>query len=385
MKPSRTDARPVVLHVSQSTETGVAHAVVDLVQHQQQEGWRVVVASPPGRLADLSAEAGAEVLRWDAQRQPGPSVLPEMIALARLVSSVGPDVVHLHSAKAGLVGRLVLRGRLPTVYTPHAWSWLAAQGPQRRLARTWERHGARWSHVVICLSPGELADAHDAGVLQTPALVPHDVDTEALRRSAPAGQDVARRQVLPDVGATTPVAVCCARLAPQKGQDILLRAWARVSELVPDAELVLVGDGPDREALEATAAGMHGVRFAGPATRLEARAWLRAATVVVCPSRYEGMSLVPLECAALGVPVIASDVEGMDSDLPSSARRLVPPEDDLALAAALLDVLTHPDEAALGGHAAEAWSQAAARLPSSQLRTLALYEYLLGRPRRVAA
>jgi glycosyltransferase involved in cell wall biosynthesis len=369
--------RPVVLHVAQSVETGVAHVVTDHVRHQLDQGWRIVVACPPGPLADMVVAAGGEVQTWHARRQPGPSVLTETRALGRILAEFDPDVVHLHSAKAGLVGRLALRGRRPTVYTPHAWSWLAAEGLTRTLAMAWERRAARWADVTVCLSRGEIADARAAGLEAATVLIPNDVDPAALRASAPDSRQSARTSLgLPD----GPVVVCCARLAPQKGQDVLLDAWPAVVAQVPDAQLVLVGDGPDRRMLEQAAAPLTGVRFAGVATREEAGAWLKAASVVACPSRYEGMSLVPLECAALGVPVVASDVQGMRSDLPSVARRLVPPEDAGALAAALIRVLARPAEAEYAGRLAATWADGASRGPSSLDRTVDLYAQVLGLP-----
>ena len=67
--------------------------------------------------------------------------------LRRLISQVDPDVVHLHSAKAGLAGRLAVRGTRPTLFQPHGWSWLAARGATARGALAWERLAARWTDV----------------------------------------------------------------------------------------------------------------------------------------------------------------------------------------------------------------------------------------------
>ena len=90
--------------------------------------------------------------------------------------------------------------------------------------------------------------------------------------------------------------VCLGRLSTQKGQDVLLRAWPSVQ--VPGAQAVLVGDGPEEEALRELAAGDATVRFAGGVPRAEAVRFLAAADVVVVPSRWEGMALVPLEAMA---------------------------------------------------------------------------------------
>ncbi|MDN5894935.1 MAG: glycosyltransferase family 4 protein [Nocardioides sp.] len=369
-------ARRVVLHVAQSVETGVAHVLDDHLRHQAGHGWQTVVACPQGSLAGIAARAGAEVMSWNATREPSPVVFREMRDLARIIRHVDPTLLHLHSAKAGLVGRLVVRGSRPTVFTPHAWSWLAAQGTTRTLARHWERVGARWADAVVCLSPAELGGATEARVPTTSTLlIPNDVDVHALRAVAPGSRSSARDRLgLPP---EAPIAVCCARLVPQKGQDLLLAAWARTREMVPDARLIQVGDGPDRPALEKAAARTSGIHFAGAQPRSEAIAWMKAATVVVCPSRYEGMSLVPLEAATLGTPVVATRVQGMDGDLPAPARRLVPPNDTVALATALGDALADPHGGNLAGRQAARWAEDQMGENRSVARTLALYDEVM--------
>ena len=164
---------------------------------------------------------------------------------AAIVGEVDPDLVHLHSAKAGLAGRLLLRGRRPTVFQPHAWSFEATGGAVGRGALMWERAGARWADVIVCVSEGERRRGQEAGVKARYEVVPNGVD---LARWAPAaGDDRATARAALALDASAPVAVAVGRLAPQKGQDVLLPAWERVLERVPSGCLVLVGDGPDRD------------------------------------------------------------------------------------------------------------------------------------------
>src|SRR5437764_11564801 len=127
---------PTVLHVTQTTNAGVARCVLDLAADQARRGWHVAVASPEtdGFMPSVTA-AGAAHYAWPAARQPGVSALAELRPLANVVDRAGPDVVHLHSSKAGLVGRLVVRGHLPTLFQPHGWSFLAVDGLERRAAR----------------------------------------------------------------------------------------------------------------------------------------------------------------------------------------------------------------------------------------------------------
>ena len=85
--------------------------------------------------------------------------------------------------------------------------------------------------------------------------------------------------------------------------------------------------------------------FVGWQPRETCLRWMRAATLTVCPSRYEGMSLAPLEAAALGVPMLATRVDGMGSELSPAARRLVRPDDADELSVALREMLADPDAA----------------------------------------
>ena len=331
-----------VVHVTQSTETGVPHVVDGYVRSQRTAGWRVVVVCPGGTMAAMARASGAEVVTWSATRDPDPlGLLRELVDLRAILRAVDPDVVHLHSAKAGLVGRMLIRGRIPTLYMPHAWSWLAATGTQRRLARGWERTACRWSDVICCCSEDERREGTRAGVVGNLVVVPNDVDVEEIRRSAPATRESARAAL--GVAAEDRLVVCCARLAPQKGQELLLRAWPRILSAVGQARLSLVGGGPDEARLTAIAGAMPGIDLVGRATRAESLAWIVASDVVVCPSRYEGSSLVPIEAAVLGRAVVATDVQGMREGGAAAARRVVPVDDADALADAIAGLLSHPD------------------------------------------
>ncbi|WP_107117125.1 glycosyltransferase [Streptomyces curacoi] len=318
---------PHILHVAQPVDGGVARVVTDLVAAQLAAGLRVTVACPEGgMLADALRALGCTVRRWDATRSPGHRLPAEVRQLARLVGDVGPDLVHAHSAKAGLAARLAVHGRLPTVFQPHAWSFEAVGGAVARLALAWERFGARWATRVLCVSEAERRTGERCAIPAVWGVVPNGVDTDRFR---PDG-DSAR-------SGAGPLVVCVGRLCRQKGQDVLLRAWPEVVRRVPGARLVLVGDGPDADRLRAGAP--ESVEFAGGVP--DTAPWYRAADVVVLPSRWEGMALAPLEAMACARPVVVTDVDGARESLPQGhpPSCLVPPEDPDALARALTALL----------------------------------------------
>lgn len=355
---------------------GVARVVTDLVRAQTNEGLRTVVACPPGgTLAAEAADAGARVHTWRAVRAPGATLPGEVMTAAGLIRQSRPHVVHAHSAKAGLAGRLAVRGRVPTVFQPHAWSFEAVRGREAALARTWERYGTRWTARTLCVSETERRTGEEAGIAARWSVIRNGIDLRHFRPGEGAGRAAARAALplLSGLPADTPLAVCVGRLCRQKGQDVLLRAWHRVA--VPGARLVLVGDGPDRDRL--TAQAPRGVLFAG-ASR-DVRPWLHAADVVVLPSRWEGMALAPLEAMACGRPVVLADVSGARESLPpgQEAHCLVPPEDPAALGAALATLLSDPALRESLGRAAQTHTRAACDVRKTAAAVSGLYRELL--------
>jgi glycosyltransferase involved in cell wall biosynthesis len=279
-------------------------------------------------------------------------------------------MVHLHSAKAGLVGRLALRGRLATVFQPHAWSWLAASGAVKAGARNWEKRSARWADRIVCVSEEEVRIGRAAGVNARYKVVPNGVDLSDYAEAPPEKRDEARARLGITEGH---VVVCVGRLSRQKGQDVLLEAWREVAQAVPGAGLYLVGDGPDRAALESGAP--EGVVFAG--TRADARDWLAAADVVALPSRWEGMSMVMLEAMATGRPVVASDVAGAAEALSDEAGAVVTPENASALASALITRLKDPQLARAEGRRGRQRAQESHSLDAAARRMERVYRDVL--------
>ncbi|WP_118082638.1 glycosyltransferase [Streptomyces sp. CC0208] len=337
MQQSATDPRPRVLHLTQPVDGGVARVVTDLVRAQVAVGLHVTVACPEAPLTAGLRDLGADVRRWEATRSPGPALVGEVRRLARVIEEVRPDLVHAHSAKAGLAGRIAVRGRIPTVFQPHAWSFEAVGGVTAALALGWERRAARWSARTVCVSEAERRTGLRAGIAGRWSVIPNGIDTDRFR---PAAADTVRARLLPGVDPAAPLVVCVGRLCRQKGQDVLLRAWDAVLRRVPGARLVLVGDGPERDVLRARAP--ESVRFAGAVA--DAVPWYRAADLVVLPSRWEGMALAPLEAMACGRPVVMTDVDGARESLPPAlaSRCLVPPQNPAALADAVAALLLDP-------------------------------------------
>jgi glycosyltransferase involved in cell wall biosynthesis len=327
-----------VLHVSATGSGGGAAVALGYVRDQVARGWNVSVAcSSRGFLGYAAREAGARTYWWQAEREPGRHLVGESLRLAKIIREADPDVVHLHSSKAGLVGRLVLRNRIPTVFQPHAWSVLSATGGVRALSRRWEGFATRWTEMTVCVSDAERAAGARLGIDGRTVVIHNGVDLTTFRPQGSRDRVGARKALgLADL----PTAVCLGALTQQKGQRDLLEAWPDVLSQVPEAQLVLVGDGPDGSRLAQQAETLSGVSLVG--ARSDVRAWLAAADVVVVPSRWDGMSLVPLEAMASARSVVATSVSGVVESVPDDAGEIVVPDDHPAMASAIVKRLLDP-------------------------------------------
>ncbi len=371
-----TAARPLsVLHVSQPTDAGVARCVIGFATDQARRGWQVSVACPgDGTLAEAVTGSGVSHIPWPAARAPGPGSLGEAIRLRRAITEVAPDLVHLHSSKAGLAGRLAVRGRTATIFQPNAWSFEAVDGVIAAGSRAWERLGARWTDAIVCVSEAEREAGMRAGISAEWTVVTNGVDLSAYPPASEAERGRARAQLsLDDV----PLAVCIGRLSRQKGQDVLLQAWPQVLAAAPRAQLALVGDGPDRTALEAMA--HPNVRFAGWSD--DVATWLAAADVVVQPSRWEGMSYAMIEALARARSLVASDVAGSRELVDTDAGAIVPVESVAELATAVASRLLDPARTSAEGAAGRARVERAHDLTRNAEALAALYAAVLSRRR----
>lgn len=197
----------------------------------------------------------------------------------------------------------------------------------------------RWAHRVMVLNPGILQEARDAGLrLERLYWMPNPVDTDEF---SPCDAD--RRRAIRaslSIAEGVPLTVFTGRLAPEKELPALIRAHAMVVQSLPDAQLVLAGDGPERAALERLCAELgiqDRVRFAGRVPLPEVRDWLQAADLFVLPSSNEGFSCSLVEAMACALPSVVSDIPANTQLIEQNVHGLiVPVRDEGALSSALL-------------------------------------------------
>jgi glycosyltransferase involved in cell wall biosynthesis len=155
-----------------------------------------------------------------------------------------------------------------------------------------------------------------------------------------------------------PRAIFVGRLAPEKGLDTLVAAWPHVRLRFPTAQLILVGEGTERAALERlakmvglTVGPTQSIEF--PGSVVSTTNVLRNADLFVLPSREEGMSIALLEAMALGMPIVASSIFGNQKLIDDFEHgRLVPPDDPVRLACTVVEQWRNLDRAIQMGIAA---------------------------------
>jgi glycosyltransferase involved in cell wall biosynthesis len=258
-----------------------------------------------------------------------------MRRLRRLAA--GADVVHAHGVRAGalaVVAVRFLRPRPAVVVTTHN----AAVGGRgvRALHALLTTIVARGADGVLGVSGDLVAELRARGARDAErALVPAPPQAAPGRTS----QQVRTELGVPDSAA---LVVTVARLAPQKGLDVLLEALA----LLRDRPLlaVVAGDGPLEAEFRSRADDVRlPLRLLG--VRRDVPDLLAAADVVVVPSLWEGQSLLVQEALRAGAALVVTDAGG-NREVTGDAAVLVPPGDAAALAAGIAAVLDDPDRAA---------------------------------------
>jgi len=342
-----------ILHVITRLVVGGAQENTLLtVAHLDRTRYEVTLAcgptvGPEGSLeeqipTDIAFERVPELLRH-------PDPVEDALAIRRLYSLVRQrrfDIVHTHTTKAGMVGRVAARlGKVPVlIHTPHGHAFHSYLNRAGSAALTWtERALARWTDRIVCLTTAEREDHVRLGIgpREQFEVIHSGVDLNRFREVQVNAEQKRRELGLPIHG---PLIGCVARLVPVKGIEYLLAAVPEVLAAVPQATVVFVGDGPLRPVLErrAEAMGLNGsVAFLG--LRRDIPELMRIFDVVALPSLNEGMGKAAVEAMAAGRPVVGSRISGIQDVIEhGQTGLLVPPKTPGALATAITQCLTDP-------------------------------------------
>ncbi len=324
-----------VVHFTDATEFGGAERMILTVAGELPKfGWQPLLVHHGGaairRLTDGAAKLGIETRAVPPMR--GPGRMGRALAFSRQLRKLAPAAFHAHLSSPSACRYALIAARLaglPVVATVQLYMPVGGRRAilqQKLLSLAVDRYIAV-SHEVyrrmsgLCLNaPRKLRTVYNG--------VPIGEFDHGPARASRRGDGA-------------PSVLVVARLHSQKGLDYLLSAAA----LLPEARIVVAGEGGQRDSLEAQRRALAlGDRVELLGHRDDIPALLREADVFVLPSLYEGLPVSVLEAMAAGTPVVATAIGGTDEVVVhGESGLLVPPRDPSALAGAIRQVLSDRD------------------------------------------
>ena len=253
--------------------------------------------------------------------------------LRSVVRSCGPDVVLSFIDSTNVLVLLATRGlRVPVVVEEHTDPRMHHVGVTGSLVR---RFAYRWANAIVVLTSSVVGWARGIAGSAPVCVIPNPIGEQFLTQSAT--ENIRSEYTIVAMG----------RMIPLKGFDMLLRAFARCASNHRDWNLRIVGEGPEQQRLNALIIelGLSNRVKIDPVVKKPEKV-LRASDLFVLSSRYEGFPMVLLEAMASGLPVVSFDCPSGPSEMIQHGVNgfLVRPNDIDALAAALDDLMSAPDE-----------------------------------------
>lgn len=326
--------------------THLAAFHIPFMRMLQDKGYDVHAAasSAEGRKEEVEA-IGVEC--WDipfARSPYNPKNLRAFRKLKRLLETYHFALVHVHTPVAAFLGRYLAKatGQGPALYTAHGFHFYRG-APLRNWLVYYplERVAARWTGGLVVMNEEDYEAAQRMGFVPEKNLFyVHGVGVDIERYGNAAPLRKADLQLPPNAR----IVVCVAEFTANKNHLLLLNAWREVARQVPQAALLLIGDGALRDRVASWVQEMsltESVRLLG--FRPDVPQLLALAEVATLTSKREGLPRVIMEALAAGKPVVATDVRG-NRDLVRHGVNgfLVPLGDPGALARHLVLLLKDP-------------------------------------------
>jgi glycosyltransferase involved in cell wall biosynthesis len=250
-----------------------------------------------------------------------------------LIKKLNPDIIHTHSSKAGLVGRIAgWVCRVPTIFTAHGWGFTSGTPKIRgTIALLTEKVLTPFTEKLICVSEYDRHLAISLGITtqNSSVTIKNGVSNINIPIANPIYQP--------------PRLIMVARFNEQKDQTTLLKAIAQLSN--PNIHLDLVGSGPSLEACKILAQSLgiaEQVSFLGD--RTDVASLLAQSQIFILSTHYEGLPISILEAMRAGLPVIATNVNGIPEEVDHGQTGLLVPRQDVQALADALDTLIQSPE-----------------------------------------
>jgi glycosyltransferase involved in cell wall biosynthesis len=352
-------SKRLLIVITQAEWGGAQSYVFRAAQEALRRGFDVLVtAGGSGPLETRCKDASVPyhrlaMLKRDLSPMHDVSAVRELVAL---MNEWHPDIVFLHSSKAGVIGSVAARiAHVPrTVYRIAGWSFLDPVSNVQKAIRRWsERLTAPFKDVIITLHPNDERLAHSSHIKprEGVVMIPNGLDLASFDANLKSREEA--RRILESIwkenfsapsqspipNPQSPFVLTIANFYPTKNLLGYLDAISSVRVLRPDARFIIIGDGEQREALLKKRHDLKldsVVAFTGQ--RDDAAQLLRGADLFVLPSLKEGMPWTLLEAMAAALPCVATDV-GANRWMLGDAGTIVKAGDANALADAIVQRL----------------------------------------------
>lgn len=370
----------MLLVVTHLDPGGAQETVILLAEGLPDAGFDVTVAARPGAEEERVRASGAEVVRLQHLYRP---VSPLRDARAygemRHLLRRGFDVVHTHSSKAGVLGRVAARraGVPAIVHTSHGLPVTPDMGrATRAILIGAERVAARACDSVVAVSRATARELTELRIARPEQIVVIPSGVDVSRFARPIDRREAKTALGVDPGA--PVAGWIGRHFEQKRPEQVVAAARAIVAQVPDAVFVMAGDGPLLEASRTAAAGEPRIRILGH--RGDVETVYAALDVMLLASAWEGLPRTVLEAHAAGVPVVSTDVSGVGEVVAEGVTgHLAPAGDWRTLAQRTAAILRDPARREEMGRAAKARVDDFYSAAYTTRATAELYDSILSR------
>jgi glycosyltransferase involved in cell wall biosynthesis len=328
---------------------GIETLSAKLLPALQEKGYDITVLTSHGRydVADRTEFSGIPVFRFHTRSSIGKADLARILEIrsqvAKLKQSFNPDLIHIHMSDPSIYFHLSTHAacQAPTVVTIHQdIQYSGFKGGGDTLLGN-ALYMADWVTAVSRVILAEVLD----------------IAPSKKNRSSVIYNGIEPSDIIPAPPSFNPPRILClGRLIYSKGIDLAIAAFDSILDGYPEAELMIVGDGPQRTELEKQVARLgltNSVTFTGAVRPEEIPAFLDRATLVVMPSRVEGFPMRALEAARMARPVVAAAAGGLpEAVVHKRTGLIVERENSQAVADAVASLLNHPEIASEMGQAA---------------------------------
>lgn len=293
-----------IVHIVESAGGGVLKYIQEITMHLENKKYRhtIIYSSRDVTPKNFNQMFNANVETKYVPMNRGISFKQDcysLVSIYKLIKELKPDIIHLHSTKAGLLGRIAafLTGHAKVFYTPHCYSFLmrSEQIGKRIIYFLGEMILSQVKGNIIACSKSEYKLAKKLNWFRKNYLLENAIDMQAFLPY----RHKRKQNLIVGVG----------RLDEQKDPLLFIRLIEKIKSKLPEIEVIWIGDGPWRKKCETLNQNLGtNITFTGWVKHDEVIRHLSKASVFLQTSKWEGLPYSILEAFALGIPIIATNI-----------------------------------------------------------------------------